>query len=509
MVGEKLFEAALDAILFFVVTSPLVGWIGQKIRIEKIRDGYAILGFAITAYFLLDLYARVQKSGVIVTQYLPFKPPFGACIEVDMFSVFMALVFVMLSIFVSTYSVRYMEQDANLVEYYTLFLAMVAGMIGVVFAGDFFTFFVFWELMCISSYVLVAFRKERWAPIEAAFKYLIMSTFGSITILFAMSLLYGMTGNLNFAYLSRSIATATAPNYWLYLVIAMAIVGFGIKAAIVPFHTWLPDAHPEAPSSVSALLSGILISCGVYGLSRVLLLLFNPVLFQWEIAIMVLSIITMTVGNFMALLQNDLKRLLAYSSIAHIGYIIAGLSLGTEMGLTGAFLHIFNHALMKGLAFLCAGAFIYAVEVRDLNELAGIGRRMPVSAFTLCIALLALLGFPSLNGFISKYILILAAVNSSAYLLAIIIVLNSAFSAAYYLRILQRLLVAKPTEKILHAKEAPLAMLIPMCVMAFLILLFGIWPGPLIAFANNAAVAALDIQRYTNAIIRIGGCGVA
>jgi proton-translocating NADH-quinone oxidoreductase chain N len=500
LVGEKLFEAALDAILFFMVTSPLVGWIGQKIRIERIRDGYAILGFAIAAYFLLDLYARVQKSGVVVTKYLSFNPPFGACLEVDMFSVFMAFVFVMLSIFVSAYSVRYMERDANLVEYYTLFLGMVAGMLGVVFAGDFFTFFVFWELMCVSSYVLVAFRKERWGPIEAAFKFLIMSTFGSVTILFAMSLLYGMAGTLNFAYLARSIATRV-PNSWLYLVLAMVIVGFGIKAAIVPFHTWLPDAHPEAPSSVSALLSGILITCGVYGLSRVLLLIFNFTMFHWGTAIMVLSVITMTVGNLMALLQNDLKRLLAYSSIAHIGYILTGLALGTEIGLTGAFLHIFNHALMKGLAFLCAGAFIYRTEIRDLNDLAGIGRRMPISAFTLCIALLALLGFPSLNGFVSKFILILAAINSYAYLLGIIIILNSALSAAYYLRIIQKLMVTQPTEKILHAKEVPSAMLIPMCGMAFLILLFGIWPGPLIALANNAAVAALDIQGYVNAII--------
>ena len=502
-----MFEMALDAILFFMVTSPLVGWVGQKIRVEKIRDVYAILGFAVTAYLLIDLYARVQMSGVVVTAYFPFAPPFGACLAVDMFSVFMAFIFVMLSIFVSIYSVRYMEHDAELVEYYTLFLAMVAGMIGVVFAGDFFTFFVFWELMCISSYVLVAFRKERWAPIEAAFKYLIMSTFGSATIFFAISLLYGMSGTLNFAYLARSISTAV-PNYWLYLVIAMTIVGFGVKAAVVPFHTWLPDAHPEAPSSVSALLSGILISCGVYGLFRVLLLLFNFTLFNWGIAIMVLSVITMTVGNFMALLQNDLKRLLAYSSIAHIGYILAGLSLGTDLGLTGAILHIFNHALMKGLAFLCAGAFIYAVEIRDINELAGIGRRMPISAFALCIAVLSLLGFPSLNGFISKYLIVLAAVNSSAYLLAIIILLNSAISAAYYLRILQKLLVAKPTAKILHAKEVPLTMLIPMGVMAFLILLFGIWPGPLITLANNAAIAALDVQRYMNAIIRIAGCGV-
>lgn len=222
---------------------------------------------------------------------------------------------------------------------------------------------------------------------------------------------------------------------------------------------------------------------------------------------MVFAVITMTVGNFAALLQNDLKRLLAYSSIANMGYILAGLSLGTELGLTGSILHIFNHSLMKGLAFLCAGAFIYSTETRDLNELKGIGRRMPVSAFTLCIALLALLGFPSLNGFISKFILVLAALNSYAYLLAIIILLNSALSAAYYLRIIQIVTSSSVASKISKAKEAPLAMLVPMCILAFLIVLFGVYPAPMTNFAREAAIALGDIQAYIQEVVRVGACG--
>ncbi len=490
-----MFTPVLDSILFFMVSLPIVGWLAQKIGLNRIRDVYAILGFMLSGYALIGLYEEVSKSRIILIKIATFGPPLGACLVIDTLSIFMAFTFLLLSIFVSVYSVRYMEHETRVTEYYALFLGMVAGMIGVVFAGDFFTFFIFWELMCVTSYVLVAFRKELWAPIEAAFKYLIMSTFGSVTIFFAMSFLYGMVGTLNFAHLATSIRTVT-PNYWLYLTIAMIVVGFGIKAAIVPFHTWLPDAHPEAPSSVSALLSGILIACGIYGLSRILILIFNPAQFQWGILVAILSVITMTIGNFMALLQSDVKRLLAYSSIAHIGYILVGVAVATETGLGGAFLHVFNHSLMKGLAFLCAGAFIHQAGTRKLNELAGIGRRMPISAFVFCVALLALLGVPSLNGFISKLILVKAAIEANASILAIVLVINSVFSAAYYLRIMQIIMLASPARKIAKVKEAPLAMVIPMCMMALLIVFFGVYPEPVTVFAEKTASAILNVQEF-------------
>jgi len=279
----------------------------------------------------------------------------------------------------------------------------------------------------------------------------------------------------------------------------MTIVGCGIKAAIVPFHTWLPDAHPEAPSSVSALLSGILIACGVYGLSRIILLTFNYTVFQWGIAIMVLSIITMTVGNFMALLQNDLKRLLAYSSIAQMGYIIAGLSLGTEWGLTGSILHIFNHALMKGAAFLCAGAFIHAVGTRMLDELSGIGRRMPLSTIALCITFFGLIGIPPLSGFISKLILFEAA-SAGMVWLTIAGIINTAISTGYYLRFINIIIRHESSERVTVAKEAPVTMLAPIFIMALLIILFGIWVQPILGFAQEAAASLLNLKAYISAV---------
>ena len=237
-----------------------------------------------------------------------------------------------------------MSHDTRKTEYYTLLNSLVIGMVGVAFAGDFLTFFGFWELMGRASYVLVAFRKESWGPIEAGFKYMVMGAVGSTLLLFGIGLVYGMAGTVNFAQISLVLKNQPF-SYWIGLILIVFTVGFGVKSAIVPMHTWLPDAHPEAPSPISAMLSGILIEIGLFGLIRVLYLFFDSSLFMMPFAF--LAIITMTVGNIMALRQDDLKRMLAYSSIAQIGYMLIGVSTGLEYGLLGTFLHIFNHLLMK------------------------------------------------------------------------------------------------------------------------------------------------------------------
>lgn len=487
-----MFTEPLDVLLIFMVTTPVVGWMAYRKAYQKILGVYAALGLSVTAYFLYGVYREVDDKGVVlIVGQMPFNPPLGACLEIDMLSVFMAFICTMIGLVAVVYSIKYMERDTGLTEYYTLLLGMIAGMMGVAFAGDFFTLFVFWELMCLTSYALVAFRKQRWEPIEAGFKYLIMSAAGSATILLAMSFLYGMTGTVNFASLATSLNNAT-PDGWLYVTLTLIIVGFGIKAAIVPFHTWLPDAHPAAPSPISAVLSGVMIETGVYALCRVLFVVFSQAQFHWGMVIAVLSVVTMTVGNVMALLQSDIKRLLAYSSIAQIGYILVGVAAGTELGLTGTTFHIFNHALMKGLAFLCAGAFIFRAKTRNLDELSGIGRKMPISTVTLSIAVFALAGMPGLNGFMSKFVLFTAVIPAGMAWLAIASVLNSAFSVAYYLRLILIIIRSPPTEKVAAAKEAPITMLIPMCVMATFIVLFGVWPEPILAFAQRAASCLID-----------------
>ncbi|MFQ6081159.1 MAG: complex I subunit 5 family protein [Candidatus Bathyarchaeia archaeon] len=481
----------LDVLVVFTVTTPLVGWIAQKFAYRKLQNIYATLGLSISAYFLYELYKDVTEKRIIHIEQSPYILSLSACLEIDMLGVFMAAVIVMLGIFAAVYSFKYMERDTGLTEFHTLLLGMIAGMVGVVFAGDFFTLYVFWELMCLTSYTLVAFRKHSWEPLEAGFKYLIMSATGAVTILLAMSFLYGMTGTLNFASLAASLREV-APNEWLFLTLILIIVGFGINAAIVPFHTWLPDAHPAAPAPISAMLSGIMIETAVYALSRVLFLVFQSSQIHWGTVIAILSVVTMTGGNIMALLQSDVKRLLAYSSIAQIGYMLVGVAAGTRLGLTGTTFHIFNHALMKGLAFLCAGAFIYRAKTRKLNELTGIGRRMPMSTIALSIALFALAGMPPLNGFMSKFVIFTAAIPVGMAWLATVGVLNSAFSVAYYLRLILVLIRSKPARKAAIVKEAPVTMLAPMCVMSALIVLFGVWTDPVLNFAQRAATCLVN-----------------
>lgn len=496
-----MFTDPLDVLLFFSVTTPLVGWIGYKVGHVKIRELYAIAGLIVSALLLIRLYDSVQQSGVVVVVAIKsFPPPLGVCLAVDSLGIFMAAVYVLLATAAAIFSTRYMEHDTGLTEYYTLLLVMIAGMIGVVFAGDFFTLFVFWELMCLSSYVLVAFRKQRWEPVEAGFKYLVMSASGTATILFAMSILYGLTGTLNFAYLSTSLATAPS-NPWLYLSLAMVVIGFGIKAAMVPLHTWLPDAHPAAPSPISALLSGVVIKSGAYGMIRVLLLIFAPSNYHWQMVLAIFAVLTMFVGNLMALLQDDIKRLLAYSSIAQMGYVLFGLAIGTLYGLTGAIFHILNHAIMKGLLFLCAGAFIYRTETRSLEELAGIGRKMPLTAVVFTIGALAIAGVPPLNGFMSEFIIVMAGIQGGMTVFSALMIVNILFSVGYYLRIIQIIVLKAPTEKANMAKEAPAEMLLPMIVLGVLCVLIGIYPGPFVDFAGKAASAALNTQIFIHAII--------
>lgn len=495
-----MFTKPLIALLLFMVATPLLRWIAQRKWYQKVLGIYSVLSLSVTAYFLYELYVEVSEKGhVLVISQLPFSPSSGACLEIDMLSIFMALIYVMIGLLAAFYSIRYMEHETGLTVYYTLLLGMVAGMIGVAFAGDFFTLFVFWELMSLTSYALVAFRKERWAPIEAGFKYLIMSAAGGATILLAMSFLYGMTGTLNFASLAANL-TAAAPNEWLYVILVLIFVGFGVKAAIVPFHTWLPDAHPEAPAPISALLSAALVQTGAYALIRILLLLFGSMQVAWQMTLVVFAVLTMFVGNLMALLQDDIKRLFAFSTIAQMGYILFGFSIATQQGLTASLFHIMNHAIMKSLLFLCAGAFIHQVGTRNLSKLEGIRRTMPVTSMLLAIGAVAIAAIPPLNGFWSEWMIVLAGIEAGVLTFSALMIINILISVAYYLRLIFIIVLKEPTPVSEEATEAPISMLIPIIILAALCIIIGIYPGPFITWAEGAAKAALNLLEYVHSV---------
>ena len=487
----------------FVMLSPIIvfllGFIGENIRVEKLREAAAVVmsGAGVVAVYILYLMLKSTPDGILVF-YLQASPPLAACFEIDMLGIFIAFSVTLLTFFATLYSIRYMEHDTRLTEFYTLLAAMSVGMMGVAFAGDFFTLFVFWELMCIASYVLVAFRKDTWGPIEAGFKYIVMSALGATIIFLAMAFLYGMAGTVNFAQLSYALR-GQPMGLWRYMVFGLLVVGFGIKAAVVPLHTWLPDAHPEAPSPISAMLSGMLIETGLYGLCRVLFLVYEPPSFSMTVA--ALSVATMCFANLLALLQQDIKRLLAYSSIAQMGYMLVGLSAGSAYGILGLAAHVFNHSLMKGLAFLSSGSLIHSTGTRDIGKMKGLGRMMPVTTLTLFIALLGLGGVPSTNGFVSKFILFNSALGAGMWWLAVIGVLNSAFSMAYYLR-LMKTLVSTPEEERLKVREAPALMVGVTVAMAVLIVVFGVYPAPVVGFADVASKALVDgLSQYIGAVL--------
>src|SRR3990172_998217 len=289
-----------------------------------------------------------------------------------------------------------------------MLVAMVGVMIGLGVAADLFNLWIWFEAMAVCSYLLVAFYREQPAALEAGVKYLVQSAAGSTLVLLGIALVLAHSGTLRFEDLRRAESSGM-----LLAAGALFVIGFGVKAALVPLHTWLPDAHSRSPSGISAMLSGVVIEAGLVAMLRALGAL-HLVTVSWGALLLGFAAVNMLVGNLMALRQTQVKRLLAYSSLSHMGYILLGVGVGAVMGseysAAGGFFHILTHAMMKGLAFLAAGALLYGLHqalgnhdplvVDDLN---GASRKYPLTAFAFSVAVLGLGGLPPLAGFMSKW----------------------------------------------------------------------------------------------------------
>ena len=331
------------------------------------------------------------------------------------------------------YSVEYMRSYTAKSQYYGLFLLMVVGMNGVVLAGDLFNLYVFLEVAAVASYALVAFGGQH-EELEASFKYAVLGTLSSTFILIGIALVYGVTGTLNMAHIASSIAgsAASAP---LLLAFGFFLSGFGLKAALVPFHAWLPDAHPSAPAPVSAMLSSVLIKAvGIYVLARLAFNVFG--VGDTELAVLRwLGIFSMVVAGLLAIGQNDIKRLFAYSSISQVGFMVLGLGLGTPLGIVGALFHLINHAAFKSLLFLNAGTIEHVTGTRNLDELGALNKALPMTGVTSLVGSLSIAGIPPLNGFWSKLIIVLACVEADFYVFAGVAIAVSVMTLAYQLKV--------------------------------------------------------------------------
>ncbi len=412
----------------------------------------------------------VATQGILVYSVGSWKLPIGIALVLDGLTAFMLVTVNLMAFLIAIYSINYMERFTSKWKFYTLFLLMVAGMNGVVITGDMFNLFVFLEIASVASYALVAFGTERH-ELEAAFKYTVMSTVGSLFVLLGIVFLYSYTSTLNMADMANILAQKSASNV-IIMVSVLFIMGFGLKAALVPFHAWLPDAHPSAPAPISAVLSGILIkSLGVYTLCRVFYNIIG-INSSLSLILMVLGTLSMVIGVFLAIGQWDFKRLLAYHSISQIGYVILGIGLGTPLGMIGGLFHLFNHSVFKSLLFLNSGAVEYATGTRDLQKMGGLMTKMPITGTTSLVASMSIAGIPPFNGFWSKLIIIIACVQANQY--AFWAVLASILTLASFMKVMKYAFFGKLKEKWNKVEEVPIYMKLAMIILALICVVGGV-----------------------------------
>jgi len=383
---------------------------------------------------------------------------FGARFALDSVSLLFLIVVNAVAFACMIYATSYINHLGGRGKFFALLLIMVSGLNAMLLVRDLFSLYVFLEVASIASYVLVAFGLEH-DGIESAIKYLLLSAVATSMVLLGIALVYLNTGTLEFDALKALLATQSGnlPGT-LLLASALFIGGFGLKAALMPFHAWLPDAHPSAPAPISAMLSGVVIKvAGVYALTRIFFYVF-PEIRQVHTVFLVLGTLSMIAGAVLAYFQRDFKRMLAYSSISQIGYIMIGLGLGNLLGLMGALFHIFNHALFKSLLFLNSGAVQYRLGTRDIEEMGGLENRMPVTNVTSICGTLSIAGVPPFNGFFSKLFIILGALAAGKYGLAVLAILVSVFTLGYFLLIQRKVFFGKLNEKWNDIREAPAAM---------------------------------------------------
>lgn len=450
-----------------------------------------ICGVATFALTLLSFWAvsAARVEGFIDYPMGGWRQPAGVHLVLDGLSAFMLVPVNGIAFLVALYSIDYMRRFTSSWQFHCLLLLMIAGMNGVILTGDVFNLFVFLEVAAVASYGLVAFGVGRH-ELEAAFKYGVMGTLGSLCVLLAIALLYGAASTLNMADMAIYLAEYPAPHLTL-LAATLFILGFGMKAALVPFHAWIPDAHPSAPAPISAMLSGVLIKAlGIYALVRVLfnVLGLTPALSE---VLMCLGTLSMMVGVFLAIGQWDLKRLLAYHSISQVGYVVLAIGLGTPLGLLAGLFHLFNHSVFKALLFLNSGAIEYATGTRDLKQMGGLAARMPVTHLTTLSASMSIAGVPPFNGFWSKLLIILAAVQAGRYGYATWAVIGSVLTLASFLKVMRYAFNGPLPERLANIREVPFAMQFSMAVLALICLTGGLLllPGLADQFLQPASEA--------------------
>ncbi len=420
----------------------------------------------------------------------------------DGISIVISLTALLLGLAVILFSADYMSADPGQEKFYALLMILITSIIGLSTSTDLFNIYIWFELMAISTYSLVAFYRDRVTSLEAGIKYLVQSSSGSALIILGIAIVFGTTGEISMAAIPDLIASSKSAAVGAG---ACFMIGYGIKCAFVPLHFWLPDAHSQAPSGISAMLSGIVIETGLIALLRTLSAL-SPFASSFGHAFLVFGALNMLIGNLGALRQTEIKRMFAFSSISHMGYIALGIGFALSfkdsaaLAYKGVFFHIFNHAMMKGLAFLSAGAIVYNLKLAKgdhaplmVDDLNGLSQKYPFFALLFSIAVLALGGLPPFSGFMSKWQIFAggaASKNLWAIFLVIFAGVNSVLSLGYYAPLVNRIYRHNPSETVKAGiPEISQTMSLSLIILTLYVIGLGLVPGILSQITSSAANA--------------------
>lgn len=490
--------------LLAAIITPIIG------RINWVLSWYAVTITTFISFVIsLSLLQTVLVQGEISYWMGGWEPPWGIEYAIDYLNVFVVIIISFMAFAGAIYSKNSIDveiDEARKPFFYSVYLLFVTGLMGMVVTGDIFNIYVFLEITALAGYALIAIGKKRQAVL-GAYNYLVMGTVGATFFLLGIGYLYLMTGTLNIADLA-----ARLPEFYqtkaIFTAFTFLVVGLCIKLALFPMHFWMPNVYTYAPAAVSAVMAATASKVAAYAIIRVMFTVFEPEFytlapFNIQYILLILAVAAILVGSIMALAQTDIKKMLAYSSVGQIGYIMLGIALMSVTGMMGSLIHLLNHALMKGALFFAVGAVVYRTGLSSIESLQGLGKKMPFSMVAFTIGALSMTGVPLTVGFISKWYLAVASIESGMWWLVPVILISSLLTAIYFWRILDNIWL-KPApgeeshghghdshQKPVKSNDAPLSMLIPTVTVALLCLVFGIFAYAPVSLAEKAALILL------------------